>query len=250
VQVDLGGYWLADQALTSGYGQRERSPAVRFYRPDGTTEDLPVGGSLFWPNYLASQVGMVATGEDWGNTLWIGGYVDGRWKVKRPGNASTAFRSIMEVRARHFNSSRYNFMLAVAGKAGDDDDKFNAIGGMAFYEGKLLVCDRRNRRIKVYEARPAEEKWGALLKIIDFHKLDGGIRFMSPRDIAVAQDGTIYVLDGERREIAILSPTFERLGTIPGSQLNEPRNISLTPDGRELFLSDAATNLIHRYVRR
>jgi hypothetical protein len=249
VKVTDEGYWLTDQVMTSGFAEKGRAPACRLYTKDGRIEELPVDGVLLWPNYLAATFSQAACGEDWGNVLWMGGVdEEGVWQVKRPTNFTTGIRSIMQVRRDNATSSRFDFLLDVAGNAGNDLDKFNRIGGMEFFQDKLLVCDRKNRRIKVFNAHLHTDQWSQQIKIIGARKRDGGLRFMSPRDLTVDTQGLIYLLDDELREIAILSPDFDRIGSIAGESMSSPRALSLSPDGTELFVSDPGTSVIHHYA--
>jgi hypothetical protein len=245
------GFWLADQTTTSGYGHSARFANVRFYGDDGSQMELPVENHLVWPAYLAVDRDVLAFSEDPGNVLWMARRdpEQGQWIIKRPNNYTSHFVGVMGVWQNEQFGSSYARDFAHATNASASEEGFDQIGGVAFFDGKLLVCDRQNRRIKVYESRPeyATSQWGKMLKIISGDKPTGGMRFAVPRDVDVSSDGVIYVLDAERREIAILSPNFERVGTIPGDHFDDPRALSLSPDGQHLFVSDPGSGLIHRY---
>jgi hypothetical protein len=251
IVVTPNGYWISDQASTSGNGAAAREATCRFYANDGTRFELPTEGHAVWPDYLTADGGVVAFGEDHGNVLWMGHYRPDqkRWDLKRPANYTTSFRGVMGVWQHVPFNSNFATQLARVENASSSESGFHEVGGMTLYQGKLLVCDRQNHRLKIYEARPDSEKWGALLKLVAGQRArDGGLRFDSPRDVAVSSDGLIYVLDGERREVAILAPNLERVGTIAGDGLDDPRALALSPDGRNLFISDAGRNMVHCYA--
>jgi hypothetical protein len=157
----------------------------------------------------------------------------------------------MAARYGQQGNPRQFFLLSLATRAGRSIAEFDYIGGMTIYEGKLVVCDRRNRRIQIFEARPETGmNWGQPIKVIAARKYGGGERFRSPLALDISPAGIIYLLDGERREVGILSPYFERIGTLNAAELESPLDIALSTDGKRMFISDPGKNLIHRYVAR
>ena len=124
------------------------------------------------------------------------------------------------------------------------------LGGVAIAFDKLIACDTGNHRLQVFDARREDfAKWGKLIRVVPAHKRDGAVRFEAPRDVDVDSDGTVFVLDTGRLEVAVLSPRFERLGSFGGDQLLEPFALDASPDGRHCFVTDRRHNQVHHYVR-
>jgi len=59
----------------------------------------------------------------------------------------------------------------------------------------------------------------------------------------------VYVLDAVRHEVAVLSPTFERVGAFGRDELVEPFAIDVSPDGNHCFVTDRRNNQVHHYVQ-
>jgi hypothetical protein len=249
------GYWIADQMVSSGFGHKLRSMGCRYFGDDGSKMELQPDGGPVWPSYLAASADCVATSEARGNSVCLAKFHEGGiWEIKRPPGGpemGADFHNVMSVERDQSSNPRYFFLKALASNAGTAVGKFDYIGGLCFYNGKLIVCDQRNRRLQVFEGRPAEgANWAGVIKVITADKYDGGQRFGVPRAVAISPDGLVYVLDAERREVAILSPGFERVGSLTAANIEAACDIALSPSGNDLFISDAGHNVIHHYAAR
>jgi streptogramin lyase len=78
---------------------------------------------------------------------------------------------------------------------------------------------------------------------------DGGAAieatFNGPKGIAVAPNGTVYVVDSDNNAVRYIDPKSGRIRTIAAGQLNQPHGICIGPDG-DVFVGDS---LNHRVVR-
>ncbi|HET7010709.1 MAG TPA: flippase activity-associated protein Agl23 [Anaerolineales bacterium] len=82
-------------------------------------------------------------------------------------------------------------------------------------------------------------------------------QFKTPRDLAVAPDGTLYIADTGNHRIQHLSPggevlhtwgTFAALdqGEAPGGTFNEPWGVAVAPDGT-VYVADTWNNRVQRF---
>lgn len=242
------GFILADQAMSGRQRSARRRQRVVLIRWDGTMQSLR-GASVCWPTYLATGDTSLACAEPLGNCLRLMELTDDRWPVKLLSD-ETNFDRIMEIELGYRGRSEYEVGVRLASNAGVGPGEFTGLGGVAIAFDKLVVCDTGNNRLQVFDTRRENfTKWGSLIRVIPARKRDGSLRFEAPRDIDVDGDGTIFVLDISRREIAVLSPAFERLGSFGGDELLEPFAVDTSPDGRHCFVTDRRHNLVQHYVR-
>ena len=82
-------------------------------------------------------------------------------------------------------------------------------------------------------------------------------QFQNPRDLAVAPDGSLYVVDSDNHRIQHLSPEGEVLhawggygdlsiGDAPGGRFNQPWGIALGPDG-SVYVADTWNHRIQKF---
>lgn len=117
-------------------------------------------------------------------------------------------------------------------------------GGLRFdADGRLYVADTWNYRIQVLSPAGASLRawgepalFGAGAGAVPVHGMWG------PRDLALAEDGEVYVADTGNKRIRVYTAQGDWLrdlgsgGSGPG-QLDEPSGLALHPDGR-LFIAD------------
>jgi hypothetical protein len=102
--------------------------------------------------------------------------------------------------------------------------------GLAFDRaGKLLVTDER-------AVRRVDPGTGAVTTAAEGAPLD------RPRDVAVALDGTVFVVDGAR--VLRISPAGAKSVLASGAPLDDPNAIDIEPDG-DLAVADRAGAVIH-----
>lgn len=106
-------------------------------------------------------------------------------------------------------------------------------------EGRVYVLDARNERILVLDPELRYERsFGG-------HGTAPG-RFRNPTNLAIARDGTLYIVDTGNRRIQTLSASGEPLSTFgedPGVALEQPFGIAVD-EGGAIFASDVATSRI------
>ena len=102
--------------------------------------------------------------------------------------------------------------------------------GLAFDRaGKLLVTDER-------VVRRVDPGTGAVTTAAEGAPLD------RPQDVAVALDGTMFVIDGAR--VLRISPTGAKSVLASGAPLDDPNGIDIEPDG-DLVVADREGAVIH-----
>jgi hypothetical protein len=107
-----------------------------------------------------------------------------------------------------------------------------------------------NRRLQIFNVdRERPESQGELAKVIHGRDNHGKLRFGAPLDIDVDDAGTMFVLDSELLEVAVLDTGFNRIGSFGSGKLLEPAAIDLSDDGRHCFISDRRENKVFHYVR-
>ena len=108
--------------------------------------------------------------------------------------------------------------------------------GIAVDGDRLIVADRGNNRIQVFGLDGAwRAAWGG-------HGTEPG-RFDHLEDVAVDHStGEILACDMNNSRIQVIGRAGEVVSILPrgGTGLNRPSDIGLSPDGREVFVLDAA----------
>jgi hypothetical protein len=249
VVVMEGGILIADQARTGAQRQPKRLPRIAFVDWDGITNALS-SPDVVWPEYLAADGKNVAFSEPDGNALWLAEVTAEKWPQKLITDA-TQFNRIMEVKVDYAESVEYAVGLHLASNAGSSPGDFNRIGGVALAFDKLIVCDSGNHRLQIFDNRRDDfNNWARLIRVIPAGRIDGSRRFDTPLDIDVDPvSGMVYVLDAVRHEVAVLSPTFERVGAFGRDELVEPFAIDISPNGNHCFVTDRRNNQVHHYVQ-
>jgi len=243
------GYWLADQAKTKLY-RAARNPSLTWYPWSGPSRHIPAA-ALCWPGYVAGEGNMVAASEPLANFVRLFNSTpatDGQSKVI--GKINQDLSRFVETLVTLGSHPRFREILDRQSGAGSAPGELRYPGGIAMRFGKLVVCDRGNQRLQVFEARNDDAfYWGKLIKVVLQLGTDGLKRFEEPLDVEICADGTILVLDVGRHEVAVLSPSFDRLGSFGHGDLDDPYALDASDDGRHCFVSDRSGNKVWHYVR-
>jgi hypothetical protein len=248
VVVTPDGYWAADWAQTGSSSAPKRDGGVYFVPADGTALRRVFGG-LDWPAYLALGGGALAISQPAGNVVWLQDAQDLAQSKKMLGQAQVSFDQVMRVKLFYHESKNYLNLERYVTHAGGEAGQFNGAGGVALAFDKLVACDAANHRLQVFDARyGGNGRPGSALRVVGAQQADGGVRFYSPRDVDVAADGTVFVLDAERLEVAVLSSKFERLGSFAHGDLTEPWQLDLSDDGHDCFITDRRESVVLHYV--
>lgn len=139
--------------------------------------------------------------------------------------------------------------------------KFNGPAGLAIANNKLYVADQTNMRIRVIDL--ATNVVSTLAGTGNFGNVDGAATttatFKFPVDVAVANDGAVYVCEGLQaggyiRKIASgqvttfagdkggATGTTNDVGT--AARFNDPRSLYYDAGGNKLYVGDYGNNLI------
>lgn len=156
-----------------------------------------------------------------------------------------------------------NGRVAIFSPDGNLKETFGSIGGYpdAFYTpkgifvtDKIYTCNTRNHRLSVFD-KNTHELIGSFGDLgddaLDLEQGSLNYRFRLPTDVAVSEDGAIYVVDSKHGEIKILNQNgefvkrFGENGSDEG-QLNLPEGIALDKDGN-VFVCDAMNGRIQKF---
>jgi hypothetical protein len=251
VYVQDSGYVIADQAHTGIESHAKRQPGfVSIPLDPGQPVTRLPNVDPGWPAYIDGEGQLYAGSDPLRNivTLFAPARPEGN-PAKTLGGNPTMSNVMSALFAPADHPIPYPQLLLSAGQASGEPGKFNDPGGVAIAFDKTIACDSGNRRIQVFEARADEEYfWGKLLRVIDARNEEGDRRFVVPRDVAVAPDGRIYVLDSARQEVVELSPKFDRLGVVAGG-FGDAYALDISPDGRHIFVTDRGSDIVRHYVR-
>ena len=130
--------------------------------------------------------------------------------------------------------------------------RFNAPEGVAVApDGTLYVCDRYNSTIRKIAADHTVTTIAGRAGLSG--RADGpapSARFDTPRRVAVAPDGTIYVADTGNHAVRRIGPagTVETVAASSGADRMDPIGLAVDGDGNVLF-ADAWTHVIRKIDR-
>ncbi|HEX3578222.1 MAG TPA: hypothetical protein VHY33_06630 [Thermoanaerobaculia bacterium] len=130
--------------------------------------------------------------------------------------------------------------------------RFNAPEGVALApDGTLVVCDRYNSVIRKIAADHTVTTIAGRAGLSG--RADGpatSARFDSPRRVAVAADGTIYVADTGNHAVRRIAPagSVETVAASSGADRMDPIGLAVDGDGNVLF-ADAWTHVIRKIDR-
>jgi hypothetical protein len=241
------GYWLADRARTANGRQVWRNAGYYLVTSQGVAKEY-LNTSMLWPDYFATDGMVVACADGLGNSLQLAVPGTADWLTKSITPAA-AFGRIAGVEAKLSGKMNFNLNMDIASGASSEAGKFDHLGGIALGYNKLVACDIGNRRLQIFDARPEPaSRWGTLLRVIPAESPRIGKRFNLPIDLDISLAGLVFVLDGERREVALLNPRFERIGSFGLGELVDPLAIDLSDDGRDCFITDATLQKVFHYA--
>ena len=136
--------------------------------------------------------------------------------------------------------------------------RFSFPSGVALAaDGRLFVADTINQRIRVISADGATVSTYAGIGSIGFaNGSTSTARFNSPRGIALAADGRVFVADQSNHRIRVISADGATVSTYAGSgsfglangstttaRFSEPRGVAVAADGR-VFVADTVNHRI------
>jgi DNA-binding beta-propeller fold protein YncE len=167
-----------------------------------------------------------------------------------------------EMRQAVFNiwlNRDYTLYAQLNGSAGTTPENWDPSDRMRLYVKKDII-----QSIWKYGAPPVPEKPSVYLdKVItlaaDLAVGGGEIQFSSPRGIAVAPDGSVYVTDSRNHRIVHISPegksikewgSFADASANPdqavGGTFNEPWGVAVGPDG-SVYVSDTWNHRVQKF---
>ncbi len=145
-------------------------------------------------------------------------------------------------------AGKFDFQWGTKGKG---DGEFNLPHGIAVdYQGRVIVCDRENERLQVFDAK------GAFIAAWKSPALG------KPYGVAVTADGHIHVIDGgspslrrEERGKALeldaqgsIIESYGRFGSAPG-EFQLGHDIAVGPDGA-VYVAEGTGARVQKFVRR
>jgi hypothetical protein len=247
VTVSQQGFYIADWAKSSGTTQADRTPGIVLHHFDGTPPTRFPSINSGWPHYVDFENGLIVTSDALLNTVYMN--TPNESPQLKVFGTPASFDNMLRAKEQAQDPRQLIQALYGAGQASGEPGKFYNPGGLVVAYDKLIVCDTGNRRIQIFETRKDDEfYYGRLLRVVTAQDSRGHVRFEEPRDIDIAPDGRMYILDTVRQEVVELSPTFERLGVV-AKGFGNAYAIDLTDDGRGLFVTDRGDNSVHHYVR-
>ncbi|MCB9839030.1 MAG: hypothetical protein H6813_06800 [Phycisphaeraceae bacterium] len=123
---------------------------------------------------------------------------------------------------------------------GDESEQEAAIQkpyGVDLHAGKIYVCDIRRPGIEVLDLTNNQ------VRLVGIRGVN---RLVHPVDVAVADDGTIYVADNERNAVIVFGPD-ERYARTIGRQGMKP--VSVAVHGERLYVCDLTAQQVEIFDR-
>ncbi|NIP86573.1 MAG: 6-bladed beta-propeller, partial [Planctomycetales bacterium] len=135
-----------------------------------------------------------------------------------------------------------NFVRAW-GSAGSGPGQFQEPWGIAVSDaGRVYVADTWNHRVQVFDLEGnLLSSWGSFMDTQGQADAEPGV-FWGPRDVALDDDGRVYVADTGNKRVQVFSPEGEFVaqwgggGVIPG-RFEEPTGVAIGPDG-SVYVAD------------
>lgn len=126
----------------------------------------------------------------------------------------------------------------VFGKEGNDEAGIRKPYGLAMHDGKIYVADIRAKNVMVLDLKKSQTRlMGG----------SGANRLSNPVDVAVADDGMIYVADNERGAILVYD-AGERYSATFGHPGMKP--VAVTTHGDRLYVCDMNAHAVEMFDRR
>lgn len=145
-----------------------------------------------------------------------------------------SIQSSFDIRAKR----QSGFEDLVFGRESPGDSAIQKPYGVEMKNGKIYVCDIRRPSLTVLDMRSGQ------MRLIG---VQGVNRLANPVDVAIADDGYIYVADNERNAILVYNPQ-ERYETAYGRQGMRP--VSVAVSGERLYVCDLAGQRVEIMNRR
>ncbi len=248
VHVTEDGFWVADWTKTAISRTPKRNASVYFISDNGDTSSIDIGDPG-WPTYLAMKDGLIAYTDPDMNAFLIAEVSEDPVVTKKISRGAQ-FLGLMKF-TQGYEGTEYQQLHRRLTNASRSPGGFNGVGGVAVAFDKIIACDSGNSRLQVFEGRlNPRPAWGRMVRIISDVSDARQVRFEVPLDIDIAADGTVFVLDGARAEVAVLSPDFRRIGSFGRGDLVLPRALDLSDDGKHCYVTDSRTNKVMHYAAR
>ncbi|MFH1085810.1 MAG: flippase activity-associated protein Agl23 [Chloroflexota bacterium] len=121
------------------------------------------------------------------------------------------------------------------GMQGANPGQFNEPWSVAVGDGVVYVADTWNHRIQVFDEQGNwKTMWGTFGEVS--FPSDAGTTLYGPRDIALDDEGNLYVTDTGNKRLIKFDPTGKVLGAVGGAgdadgQMLEPVGVAVSADG-------------------
>lgn len=126
----------------------------------------------------------------------------------------------------------------VFGREVEDSNTINKPYGVAMHDGKIYVCDIRNRCLTVLDLRKKQTRLVGV---------SGANKVKHPVAVAIGEDGAIYVADNERSAVMVFDAA-ERFVKAIGHEKFKPAGLAV--HGARLYASDTVSQLVEVFDTR
>ena len=157
----------------------------------------------------------------------------------------------------------YSQYAAIKGRTDLTDATWQPSDPIRMYIRKDIVADIWNfGSVPAVVSEPVVDPYQDQISMRTADRTIGGFgqadgQFNSPRGIAIAQDGTLFIADSLNHRIQHLNPdgsfinswggfADSSVGTAPGGKFNEPWGIAIGPDG-SVFVTDTWNHRIQKF---
>lgn len=159
-------------------------------------------------------------------------------------------------RVQVFNRATRQHIATIGGGPGETNDQFNEPGDVAIDgAGNLFVADFRNQRVQQFDAN---RNYVRTYGVTGVPYLTDGSHYFKPHDIAVAEDGAVYLTEDKGMRLVKLDSAgalqwaIGRAGINGGwngenDMLNYPSGVALAHDGR-VYVADRYNHRIQIFT--
>ncbi|XP_077994390.1 E3 ubiquitin-protein ligase TRIM45-like [Glandiceps talaboti] len=157
----------------------------------------------------------------------------------------------IKVRNHHIQGSpvtvnviRKKGLIYSFGKAGSEDGQFKGPWGITrTNSGRLLVCDRLNKRIQLFDWRTKQHH-----QTIRFHSLQFDKEF-NPVFAAVGINESIFITDTDNSQIIVCDENGKLIRMFGKGELEMPFGIAISPTTHRVYVVDLNTHCVKIYTQ-